>query len=102
MSVTAKTAENSSSMREDIRKGRATEVEYINGYVVKRGEEMGVKCVLNYMLMQLVLGKGWAGRSVEGEAVPLGVSRLEGKMQSKGVGRESGVMLEDVGTIDKG
>lgn len=102
MSVTAKTAENSSSMREDIRKGRATEVEYINGYVVKRGEEMGVKCVLNYMLVQLVLGKGWAGRSAEGEAVPLGVSRLEGKMQSKGVGRESGVMLEDVGTIDKG
>ena len=102
MSVTAKTAENSSSMREDIRKGRGTEVEYINGYVVKRGEEMGVKCVLNYMLMQLVLGKGWAGRSAEGEAIPLGVSRLEGKMQSKGVGRESGVMLEDVGTVDKG
>ena len=102
MSVTAKTAENSSSMREDIRKGRATEVEYINGYVVKRGEEMGVKCVLNYMLMQLVLGKGWAGRSAEGEAVPLGVSRLEGKMQSRRVGRESGVMLEDVGAIDKG
>jgi 2-dehydropantoate 2-reductase len=102
MSVTAKTAENSSSMREDIRKGRATEVEYINGYVVKRGEEMGVKCVLNYMLMQLVLGKGWAGRSAEGEAVPLGVSRLEGKMPSKKIGRESEVMLEDVGTIDKG
>jgi hypothetical protein len=57
---------------------------------------------LNYMLMQLVLGKAWAGRSAEGEAVPLGVSQLEGKMQSKGVGRESGVMLEDVGTIDKG
>ena len=54
------------------------------------------------MLMQLVLGKGWAGRSAEGEAVPLGVSRLEGKMQSRRVGRDSGVMLEDVGTIDKG
>ena len=102
MGVAMKTAENSSSMREDIRKGRATEVEYINGYVVKRGEEMGVKCVLNYMVMQLVLGKGWAGRSAEGEALPLGVSRLEGKMQSKKVGKESGVMLEDVGTIGKG
>jgi 2-dehydropantoate 2-reductase len=101
MSVAAKTAENSSSMREDVRKGRATEVEYINGYVVKRGEEMGITCVLNYMVMQLVLGKTWAGRRAEGEALPLGVSRLEGKMQSGRVGKEGGVMLEDVGTIGK-
>jgi 2-dehydropantoate 2-reductase len=102
ISVAAKTAQNSSSMREDIRKGRATEVQYINGYVVKRGEEMGIKCVLNYMLMQLVLGKTRAARSAEREALPLGVSRLEGKMQSRAVGKESGVMLEDVGTIGKG
>ena len=99
--VAGKTAQNSSSMREDVRKGRATEVEYINGYVVKRGEEMGIKCVLNYMVMQLVLGKGWAGRSEGGEAVPLGVTRLEGKMQNRRVGRESGVMLEDVQTLGK-
>ena len=101
VSVAGKTAQNSSSMREDVRKGRATEVEYINGYVVKRGEEMGIKCVLNYMVVQLLLGKGWAGKSEEGEAVPVGVSRLEGKMQNRRVGRESGVMLEDVGTLGK-
>lgn len=102
MGVAAKTAQNSSSMREDMRKGRMTEVEYINGYVVKRGEEMGVKCVLNYLVMQLVLGKTWAGRSAEGQALPLGVSRVEGKMRSGRVGKEGGVMLEDVGTIGKG
>lgn len=101
-SVSAKTAENSSSMREDVRKGRSTEVEYINGYIVKRGEEQGVKCVLNYMIMQLVLGKTWSSRSAEGAAMPFGVSRLEGKLASTKVGRESGVMLEDKGTPAKG
>ena len=101
VSVAAKTGANSSSMREDIRKGRATEVEYINGYVVKRGEEMGVKCVLNYMLMQLVLGKNWAGRSKDGEALPLGVTRVEGKLPDAEAGGPDRVMLEDVGTTGK-
>jgi 2-dehydropantoate 2-reductase len=41
----------------DVRAGRRTEVEFINGYVVKRGEEVGVKCVMNYLMMQLVKGK---------------------------------------------
>jgi 2-dehydropantoate 2-reductase len=102
VSVAAKTAQNSNSMREDVRKGRVTEVEYINGYVVKRGEEMGVKCVLNYLVMQLVLGKTWAGKSAEGEALPLGVSRVEGKMQSGRVGKEREVMVDDIGSIGKG
>ena len=102
MGVAKKTAGNSSSMREDITKGRSTEVEFINGYVVKRGDEMGIKCVLNYMVMQLVLGKEWAGRTAEGEALPLGVSRLQGKMRNKNAGKENGVMLEDVGVIGKG
>jgi 2-dehydropantoate 2-reductase len=55
--VTKKTALNSSSMREDFRKARQPEIDYINGYIVKRGEEQGVKCVLNYMLMQLIKSK---------------------------------------------
>ena len=101
-SVSAKTAENSSSMREDVRKGRSTEIEYINGYIVKRGEELGMKCVLNYMIMQLVLGKTWNDRIAEGEAIPLGVSRLEGKMADRRVKGEQGVMLEDKGTPGKG
>jgi hypothetical protein len=32
-------------------------VEYTNGWLVKRGEEVGVKAVMNYMLMHLVIGK---------------------------------------------
>ena len=96
--IAAKTAENSSSMREDVRKARLTEIEYINGYVVKRGEEQGVKCVLNYMIMQLVLGKTWATKSAEGESLPYGVSRVEGKMMDPRVAKEGSVMLEDKGT----
>ena len=52
-----KTAANSSSTREDLRKFMRTELDYINGYIVRRGEEQGVKCVLNYMIMQLVKAK---------------------------------------------
>lgn len=55
--TTEKTAQNSSSMREDIRKGRSTEIEYINGWIVKRGKELGIDCVANSMVTQLVLAK---------------------------------------------
>ncbi|KAK5084502.1 2-dehydropantoate 2-reductase (Ketopantoate reductase) (KPA reductase) (KPR) [Lithohypha guttulata] len=55
--ICRKTAKNSSSMREDLRHAKYTEIDYINGYIVKRGEELGIKCVLNYMVMQLVKGK---------------------------------------------
>lgn len=57
VSVAQKTAENISSMLQDVRRGMRTEVEYINGYVVKRGEEIGLKAVMNYMLLQTVIGK---------------------------------------------
>ncbi|KAK3079054.1 hypothetical protein LTS18_005866 [Coniosporium uncinatum] len=55
--VCHRTAENVSSMLADVRKGRQTEIEYINGYVVRRGEEMGVACAMNYMVWHMVLGK---------------------------------------------
>ncbi|KAI9879919.1 MAG: hypothetical protein M1830_006586, partial [Pleopsidium flavum] len=57
VSVMDKTSNNISSMLQDVRAGKQTEVDYINGYVVRRGEEMGIKCVMNYMLLQLVKGK---------------------------------------------
>ena len=57
VSVADSTKNNTSSMLADVRLGRQTEVKWINGYVVKRGEELGVQCVCNYMMMQLVQGK---------------------------------------------
>jgi 2-dehydropantoate 2-reductase len=57
VSIADKTGKNISSMLADVRAGRKTEVRYINGYIVRRGEEMGMQCVCNYMMMQLVEGK---------------------------------------------
>lgn len=57
VSVANTTAENISSMLADTRRGLQTEVDYINGYIVRRGEEVGIRCVMNYMLACLVNGK---------------------------------------------
>lgn len=51
------TAANNSSMLQDMRAGKQTEIDYINGYIVKRGEQMGVHCVMNYMLVHMIKGK---------------------------------------------
>lgn len=68
VSVANTTRDNISSMLADVRAGRQTEVEYINGYIVKRGEEMGIKCVVNYSTMQMVIGKAAVTqREVRGE-----------------------------------
>lgn len=44
------TAENSSSMREDLRAGRRTESAMLNSAVAARGAGLGVDCPLNYHL----------------------------------------------------
>ncbi|KAL5387994.1 hypothetical protein PMIN06_012361 [Paraphaeosphaeria minitans] len=55
--VANRTSDNISSMLADVRAGRQTEVDYINGWIVNKGEEMGIKCFMNFMLMHLVKGK---------------------------------------------
>jgi len=69
--VASKTRENVSSMLADVRAGRRTEVEYMNGWVVRRGEEMGVRCVMNFMIKELVKGKQGMVQWELGEDVPL-------------------------------
>ena len=51
------TSSNLSSTLQDVRTGEQTEIEYINGYIVRRGEELGIRCVMNYMLEKMVIGK---------------------------------------------
>jgi len=41
-------------MLQDVKAGRRTEIDYINGYVVKRGKEQGVKCPMNEQLIDMV------------------------------------------------
>lgn len=48
---------NSSSMREDTRKRKQTEVKYINGYLVKRGKEVGVDVTMNELILNLMEAK---------------------------------------------
>ncbi|KAF1365615.1 hypothetical protein EJ07DRAFT_94471 [Lizonia empirigonia] len=70
VSVAQKTKHNISSMLADARAGRQTEIDYINGWIVKRGEELGMRCVVNYMMVTLVKGKAQMIDREIGEAVP--------------------------------
>ncbi len=54
--VACKTAENISSMLQDVRRGRATEIEYINGALVREGRRLGIATPLNLLLTRLVAG----------------------------------------------
>lgn len=74
-SIANTTAENYSSMVQDIRSGRFTEIDYINGYIVKRGEEMGIHCVMNYMLMHMVKGKNKITSQEKADLLPLAGQR---------------------------
>lgn len=65
------TAGETSSMLRSLRTGRSTDIGYINGYIIQRGEEMGIKCVVNYALMQLVKGKTYMMTRKENEALPV-------------------------------
>ena len=46
-------AEGRPSLAQDVMKGRKTEVEYLNGYVVKKGEELGIDAPVNRAVLEL-------------------------------------------------
>lgn len=52
--VAMATAENRSSMLQDILKGKKTEIERINGAIVDEGEELGIPTPVNRTLVELV------------------------------------------------
>jgi 2-dehydropantoate 2-reductase len=83
--VAHRTRDDISSMLEDVRKGRQTEIEYLNGWIVKRGEELGVRCFMNYMMLNLVKGKANMIQMELGEDVPLLAGKPEeGPLEIKG------------------
>lgn len=52
--VAQKTAQNISSMLQDVRRGRPTEIEYINGAVVREGRRLRIPTPLNLLLTRLI------------------------------------------------
>lgn len=54
LSVAEKTAQNTSSMLQDVQAGRETEIEYINGWIVRKGNENGVSCEWNTKVVKMV------------------------------------------------
>lgn len=55
--VARRTAANISSMLQDTRAGRRTEVEFINGHVVEAAKPLGLACPVNQTLTSLVLAQ---------------------------------------------
>ncbi|KAL6233563.1 hypothetical protein BDW75DRAFT_231856 [Aspergillus navahoensis] len=68
-----KTAKNHSSMLQDVRANKTTEIEFLNGYIVRKGEELGIKCVVNYMIKHLVLAKQRESRRQESSTIPIDI-----------------------------
>lgn len=54
--VAIKTANNRSSMLQDIEKGKRTEIDFINGAIVRKGIELGVETPVNRIMLDLVKG----------------------------------------------
>lgn len=65
MGVADRTGRNTSSMLQDIRAKRTTEIDYINGYVVRKGAELGINCGIN----ERVVGVVKAARLVDMEEI---------------------------------
>ncbi|PIV11877.1 MAG: 2-dehydropantoate 2-reductase [Candidatus Omnitrophica bacterium CG03_land_8_20_14_0_80_43_22] len=53
-SVCSQTEENISSMLQDILKNKKTEIDYINGAIVREGEDLGIPTPVNSVLTDLV------------------------------------------------
>ena len=54
--VGKKTSANKNSMLQDILKGKKTEIDFINGRIVKLGEELGINTPVNESLTYLIKG----------------------------------------------
>ena len=53
------TANNKSSMLQDVERGKRTEIDFINGAIVKLGKKLGIETPVNETLTALVKGIEW-------------------------------------------
>ncbi len=59
--ICAATAENKSSMLQDVLNGRMTEIDMINGAIVKEGKALGISTPVNTVLSNLIKAKQYFG-----------------------------------------
>ena len=52
--VTRKTGTNTSSMLQDVRSGKKTEIDYINGFIVAQGKRIASPCLNHAVLVDMV------------------------------------------------
>ncbi|KAL8862300.1 MAG: hypothetical protein Q9178_001309 [Gyalolechia marmorata] len=71
ISTAGRTAANRSSTLQDMDRGNRTEIEYITGYIVRRGEAVGIQCVMNFMIKHMVLAKQVMKAESQGRLLPL-------------------------------
>jgi 2-dehydropantoate 2-reductase len=64
--VCTATAQNRSSMLQDVTAGRSTEIEALNAQVAARGEKHGIAAPVNHCLTQLIRALEVGGKSVGG------------------------------------
>ncbi|KAI9645740.1 2-dehydropantoate 2-reductase (Ketopantoate reductase) (KPA reductase) (KPR) [Ciborinia camelliae] len=55
LDVALATAQNRSSMLQDVSTGKETEIRSINGYIVKRAQELGIECPVNRKMVADIL-----------------------------------------------
>ncbi|KZO95923.1 hypothetical protein CALVIDRAFT_142077 [Calocera viscosa TUFC12733] len=63
--VIGHTSRNFSSMLQDMRNGKPTEIEYMNGYLMRMGQKYGVPTPVNNLLRSMVRLKSSIGQATE-------------------------------------
>lgn len=54
LNVIDKTKENKCSMLQDIERGRRTEIDFLNGFIVKESQRIGIKAPVNAAIADLI------------------------------------------------
>lgn len=61
-----------------VRRGSRPDIDFFNGYIVKRAEDIGLRCFLNYAFQQMVAGKERMINMESLEQVPLEFEKRKG------------------------
>ena len=68
----AKAKHSTTSMLQDVRRARCTDIDFVNGYFLKRALEVGVSCPVNRMVVEMVKAKQMMMAVKEDALIPFG------------------------------